>query len=167
MPEYTVRSLGVWAGKFLGMRKIFSRISSKLPEKYWATFYAIFMWFWAKFFKSKEDGRYFHQIKARWAPFLLVFLWSLLRFSGIFQRFLKIFPRFPLILPGFSPNQKMFAPAPPPPTPLCHPAMDCLPHWCCSSVLADGVIQHNFSQKWCHFHTCVHGRRKEFFQGSY
>jgi len=22
---------------------------------------------------------------------------------------------------------------------VCHPAMDCLPHWCCSTVLPDGA----------------------------
>ena len=40
------------------------------------------------------------------------------------------------------------------PCTVCHPAMDCFPHWCCWTVLPDGVIQHNFSQKWCHF-TCL------------
>jgi len=32
-------------------------------------------------------------------------------------------------------------------------------------VLPDGVIQHNFLQKWCHFiaYACVHGRKKEIF----
>ena len=51
------------------------------------------------------------------------------------------------------------------PCTVCYLAMDCLPHWCCWTMLPDGVIQHNFSQKWCHLHACVHGRRKEFFQG--
>jgi len=32
--------------------------------------------------------------------------------------------------------------------------MDCLPNWCCWTVLPNGVIQHNFSQKRCHF-TCL------------
>ena len=40
------------------------------------------------------------------------------------------------------------------PCTVCHPAMDCLPHWCCWTVLPEGVIQHKFSQKWCHF-TCL------------
>jgi len=31
-------------------------------------------------------------------------------------------------------------------------------------VLPDGVIQHTFLQKWCK-HACVHGRRKDIFQG--
>jgi len=39
------------------------------------------------------------------------------------------------------------------PCTVCHPATNCLPHWCCCTVLPDGVIQHNFSQNWCHF-TC-------------
>ena len=34
--------------------------------------------------------------------------------------------------------------------------MDCLPRWCCWTVLPDGVIQHNFSQKWFNF-TCLWG----------
>jgi len=32
-------------------------------------------------------------------------------------------------------------------------------------VLPDGKMQHNFLQKWCNLHACVHERRKEFFQG--
>ena len=38
---------------------------------------------------------------------------------------------------------------------VCHLAMDCLPHRCCWTVLPDGVIQHNFLQKWCNF-TCLY-----------
>jgi len=72
---------------------------------------------------------HFFQIKARWMPFLLVFLGTLPIFSEIFrmfQRFSQIMPRFPQVLPGFSgtlpifsPNQKFWgALAPPPPTSL-------------------------------------------------
>jgi len=46
------------------------------------------------------------------------------------------------------------------PCTVCYPAMDCLPHWYCWKVLPDGVIQHNFSQKWCHF-TCLCTRASE------
>ena len=38
------------------------------------------------------------------------------------------------------------------PSTVCHPAMACLPHWCCWTVLSDDVIQHNFLQ--CNF-TCL------------
>jgi len=51
------------------------------------------------------------------------------------------------------------------PCTVCHRVMACLPHWCCWTVLPDGVIHHNCLQKLFFFHTCVHGRRKDFFQG--
>jgi len=35
------------------------------------------------------------------------------------------------------------------PLTVCHRAMACSPRWCCVTVLPDGVIQHNFFQKWC------------------
>ena len=60
----------------------------------------VFMWFWAPF----------SQIKARWTPFLLVFLGSLAGFSGILRRFSQILPRFALILPGFSEYLPGFSP---------------------------------------------------------
>jgi len=48
---------------------------------------------------------------------------------------------------------------------VCHLAMDCLPHWCCWTVLPDGVMQHNFIRKWCHF-ACLCARASEgIFQG--
>jgi len=37
------------------------------------------------------------------------------------------------------------------PCTVCCPAMDCLPHWCCWTVLPDRVIQYTFLQKWCNF----------------
>ena len=40
------------------------------------------------------------------------------------------------------------------PCTVCHPAMECIPHWCCWRVLPHGVTQQNFSQKWRHF-TCL------------
>ena len=40
------------------------------------------------------------------------------------------------------------------PCTVCNPAMACFPHWCCGTVLPDGVIQQNILQKWCHF-TCL------------
>ena len=36
-----------------------------------------------------------------------------------------------------------------------HLAMDCLSHLCCGTVLPDGVIQHNFSQKMVSFYMLV------------
>ena len=38
------------------------------------------------------------------------------------------------------------------------PAVDCLPHWCCWTVLPGGVIQLNFLQKWCNFQWCSRDR---------
>jgi len=35
-----------------------------------------------------------------------------------------------------------------------HPAMACIPHRCCWTMLLDGIMQHNFLQKWCNF-TCL------------
>ena len=40
------------------------------------------------------------------------------------------------------------------------PAVDSFPHWCWWTVLPDVVMQHNFSQIWCHF-TCLHGWARE------
>jgi len=50
------------------------------------------------------------------------------------------------------------------PCPVCHPPMACFSH-CCWTVLPDGVIQHNFYTNGVILHACVHGRRKDFFQG--
>jgi len=33
------------------------------------------------------------------------------------------------------------------PCPICHPAVACLPHWCCWTVLPDGAIQHKMFTK--------------------
>jgi len=52
------------------------------------------------------------------------------------------------------------------PCPVCCPAMACLPHWCCWTVLPDGVIQRSFYKNGVILHACVHGRRKDFFRGS-
>jgi len=43
--------------------------------------------------------------------------------------------------------------------------MDCLPRLCCWTVLPDGVIQHNFSQKWCHFTCLCAWASEEIFPG--
>jgi len=54
------------------------------------------------------------------------------------------------------------------PCTVCHPAMACfIPHWCCWTVLPDGVIQHIFYKSGVTWHACVHGRRKDFFQGGH
>ena len=50
------------------------------------------------------------------------------------------------------------------PCTVCHPAVDCLPHWRCWTVLPDCVIQLIFHKNSVILHACVHGRRKEFFQ---
>ena len=68
--HFILKCIGVGASKFLGVRKIFARISPNLPEKF-----------------SSIVGRQFFKIKQRWAPFLSVFLGSLPRNPGIFQTF--------------------------------------------------------------------------------
>jgi len=51
------------------------------------------------------------------------------------------------------------------PCTVCHPAMACLPHWCCWAVLPDGEKQHNFFTKMCNF-MCLCARALEgFFPG--
>ena len=133
---YLLSVVGVGAGKFLGVRRIFAQISSNLHEQNSKE--------WAHFFKSKhfkhhfcpdfpqtclnfpqlarkrynknmtsqksmhfEFRRHFCEIKAH---------------TAILRRFSHILPKFPQIFPGFSPNQKFWgtlAPrAPPPPTPV-------------------------------------------------
>ena len=96
-------TIGVGAGKFLGVRKIFARIFPNLPERFWATLLTNF------FPKDHEDLFFgmtskkglhvffckrwapFYEIKQGWAPFL--------------PGFSEILPRFSRILPGFSINQ--------------------------------------------------------------
>jgi len=53
------------------------------------------------------------------------------------------------------------------PCTVSHLAMACLPHWCCWTVLPDGVIQHNFYKNGVILHACVHGHRKDLFQGGH
>ena len=89
---YLLAIIGVPAGKFLGCERFLLVFPKNCPKKFWATLYAIFVWFWSPFF----------QIKARWAPLLLIFLWSFPRFSWIFRKFSQILSRLPLIFPGFS-----------------------------------------------------------------
>jgi len=53
------------------------------------------------------------------------------------------------------------------PCTVCHPAMACLAHWCCETVLADGVRQHNVLQKWCNFtRLCAQGSEGFFPRGA-
>ena len=56
------------------------------------------------FFKSKNIGRHFCQIKASWAPFLMVFSESLPRFLRILRKFSQILARFSWDLLGFCPD---------------------------------------------------------------
>ena len=52
------------------------------------------------------------------------------------------------------------------PCTLCYPAMACLPHWCCWTVLLNGVMQHIFYKNGEILHACVHARRKCFSRGA-
>jgi len=79
-----VARIGVGAGKFLGVRKIFSRITPILPEKVLRHFSCDFHMIFLSFFQKN----------ALWTPILLEFLWSLLRFSQIFRRFPQILSKF-------------------------------------------------------------------------
>ena len=110
-------TIGVGAGKFLGVRRNFARFSQlarKTQTKVTAKK--------RKKSSSCQFGRRFLQVKAYWAPFLLKFSGSLWRFSEILPGFCGILPGFYGILPGFSPNQNFWGwgctPASPPPTPV-------------------------------------------------
>ena len=116
-PRHTNRqSTGEGAGKFLGVRKIFARISPNLqffvrifsPTQLMKTFFGddfqkkVSMWYCKRWTPSFE-------IQQGWAPFLPVFSGSLQTFSSIFH--------------GFCPDYRHVktsggALAPPPPTPL-------------------------------------------------
>jgi len=52
------------------------------------------------------------------------------------------------------------------PCPVCHPAMACLPYWCCWTMVPDGVIQHNFYKNGVILHACAicAWGWKDFFQ---
>ena len=52
------------------------------------------------------------------------------------------------------------------PCPVCHPAMACLPHWCCWKVLPDGVIQHNFYTNGVIYMLVCMGVRRIFSRGA-
>jgi len=86
--------MGVGAGKFLGVRRIFARILPNLPGKT------------PKKVTSKKIschfGRHFFPIKVCRASFLLVFT----RVCSYFQGFCESFQRFCPDFRGFSPNQK-------------------------------------------------------------
>jgi len=127
--------IGVAAGKFSDVWRIFARISPNLPEKLLGNFFANI--FSQQQYKDHEDLILrltskkglahtlapFIQIKQYWAPFLPVFSGSSPRFSRILRRFSQIPPRFlqfllgfSRILPGFSTNQNFWGWAP------CNPA---------------------------------------------
>jgi len=104
--------IGVGAGKFLGVHRIFAWISPNFPEIFlghfcanifrWRPFFGmtskkVFMWFctcWAPFFSNQSTLG---------AIFVHIF-WDFAKVSN----FLQILPRFPWILPGFSPNQNFW-----------------------------------------------------------
>jgi len=97
--------IGVGAGKYLGVRRIFARISPNLPEKFLGKFLRI---------SSHEDlfgltskrRVPFLQIKQGWAPVLPVFSSSLPRFSRILKSFHRFCPDFH----GFCPDFQRFNP---------------------------------------------------------
>jgi len=102
--------MGVGAGKFLGVRRIFARISPNLRQKFWATFSGKIFSHSNCFWDDLQIG--LHVIlntlgtifsnQSTWAPFLPVVSESLPRFSVTLRRFSQILLRFPWILPGFS-----------------------------------------------------------------
>jgi len=96
-----VSTIGVGAGKFLGVWKIFSQISKLaqkvlgdlgykfFPQRSWRPFFGMTYNKGHVFFCKRWAP--FYEIKQGWAPFL--------------PGFSKILPRFLRILPGFSINQ--------------------------------------------------------------
>jgi len=143
--------IGVGAGKFLGVRRIFARISPNCPKDFWATFCVnIFSWrpYWAPFpssnqstlgaifFKSKDAGRHFCSYVQEVCP-------DFQRFCEGFHRFCPDFSGFCPDFQGFCPDFhqiKTFGgalapPATPPPTPLAH----------CVERSAHGTPHHGFN----------------------
>jgi len=101
-------TIGVRAGKFFGVRKIFARISN-LPKKFLDHFMCenfLMKTVLVPFRQFKAPWAPFFQIKRCWAPFLLVFSGSLPRFSGIFA---KVFTDFDQISPDFARISRGFA----------------------------------------------------------
>ena len=106
-----IEIIDVGAGKFLGVRRIFARITLKLPKTFLGYFscenFLMRPYFrWPKKSLQYDFEHHFFQIKARPAPFL--------------PRFPCIFRGFSGILPGFSPNQNFWGCA-------CNP---CTPAFC-------------------------------------
>jgi len=89
---------------FWGANNFSPNFRETCPKNYWATFCALHEERISDDSPKRKKKRLqvicspFFQIKACWAPFLLVLSGILLRFSGILRRFPQIFP-------GFSPNQ--------------------------------------------------------------
>jgi len=88
-----VNDIGVGAGIFLGVRKIFARIFQKLPKKFLGNCLCEYFLMTTVFgmtsnkkpsCDSEYVGRHFFQIKVRWAPFLLLLSGNLRRSSQIF-----------------------------------------------------------------------------------
>jgi len=98
-------TIGVGAGKFLGVRRIFVRISPNLPEKLLCHFLCKHFlkqtFFWDELYKRSSFCKRlapFFQIKPRWAPFLP-------RCSGfceVFHSFAQISTDFARILKDFA-----------------------------------------------------------------
>jgi len=104
---YNVRvisAIGVGAGKFLWVRRIFARISSNLPEKFLDHLLCEYFFLKTVFGMKKTFhvilhtlGPIFSKQSKLGAAFARIF--SERRFSGFLPRFSRILSRFPRILP--------------------------------------------------------------------
>ena len=110
-----LRTIGVGAGKYLGVRRIFAQISPNLPKNFWATFSAnishedqkndihvILQTLRNSFFKSNHIGCNFCSYFEGVYPDFLGFCKGFNRFCPDLYGF------FPGILPGFSPNKNFW-----------------------------------------------------------
>ena len=86
---------------FGGAKEVCPHFTRSARKKFGTLFMQFSCDFGCHFFKSKHIGCHFYQIKANWAPFLLVFLWSVPRYSEIFEGFHKFCPDFHWFCPDF------------------------------------------------------------------
>ena len=101
-------SIGVGAGKSLAVWRIFTRISTNLPEKFSGNSLSEYFVphtsclglspknkvFMCAILPMSHVERQFIKIKQRWAPILAIFADSLPRISSILPTFSEILPRF-------------------------------------------------------------------------
>jgi len=103
-----ISAIGVGARKYLGVRRIFARIFSNLPEKFGPLFVRIFSHedrFWnRKNFScdSAHVGGHFFQTEARWTPFCGICR----EFAQSFRGFAKVFTDFAQISADFADFQE-------------------------------------------------------------